>query len=181
MQQHFWFGRQTVNRVTKDNRTTSYLPWYFPDLYYPPLCTSLGCILQLCKASPVLAYLFRRSCTYKKYGQRDWQTRWFLYTPLKYFFQYCLQWYIGNHNVRYWDRFRARFTFSCSTFNIICLGFVFSGNSLLRLEVAWNIHLKEANKFVQAEHAPHFLPGSCTCIFIIFYFQIYHLSATHNE
>jgi len=31
--------------------------------------TSAGRILQLCKVSSVLVHPFRRSCTYKKYGQ----------------------------------------------------------------------------------------------------------------
>ena len=31
------------------------------------------CILQLCKVSSVSVHLFRRSCAYKKYGQKDGQ------------------------------------------------------------------------------------------------------------
>ena len=51
--------------------TTYYLPWTISDPDYPSSCTS-----------SVLVNPLRRSCTYKKFGQADGQTGWFLYNPL---------------------------------------------------------------------------------------------------
>jgi len=60
--------------------TNNYLPWYFSNQDYPPLCTSSGCILQLCKDSLVLVHLFR--CLWEIWTNKtDRRTRWSLYIP----------------------------------------------------------------------------------------------------
>jgi len=48
-----------VSPITNDTppHTNNDLPWSFLDPDYPPSCTFLGCILQLCKVSSVLAHL----------------------------------------------------------------------------------------------------------------------------
>ena len=64
----------------------NYLPWNSSDQDHPPLCTSSGLILQLCKVSSVSVHLLLRGCAYR---QTDRQTYRHMeghsdsYTPLK--------------------------------------------------------------------------------------------------
>ena len=60
----------------------NYLPWNISDQDPTPSCTFSGPILQLRKVLSVSVHLLR-SCAYKKYGQTDWGTWWFLYIPQK--------------------------------------------------------------------------------------------------
>jgi len=45
----------------------------FSDLDYPPSCTFLGHTLKLCKDSLIVIHLFRKTCSYEKYGPIDRQ------------------------------------------------------------------------------------------------------------
>jgi len=40
---------RTISKITKDSQQyNNYLPLYFSDWDYHPLCTSLGCVIHLC-------------------------------------------------------------------------------------------------------------------------------------
>jgi len=45
----------------------------FSDLDYPPSCTFLGHTLKLCKDLLIVIRLFRKTCSYEKYGTIDRQ------------------------------------------------------------------------------------------------------------
>ena len=65
---------RAVSQITKDTTGHALLIISLKDLDYPPSCTSLDRILQLCKVSSVSIHLLRRCCVYKTFEQTDRRT-----------------------------------------------------------------------------------------------------------